>query len=200
MSNKTEEVLCISTELLKELGINLNKVGLQVVELTDVWVSDLQMHPRNVVDDPNNVAAASVHPQILVYCSLWKYGKVAIYQRKGTEKRLDSKWSIGFGGHIETEDIYPTLVDTLDTALLREIKEETGYTVMAKDITCSNQLIVDTRDDVGKVHVGVYYKATITDETIQSTERELDEITFIDPALLISYVLEGWSQLVMEQM
>ena len=198
--SKTAEILCIDKHHLSDLGIDTNKVGLQAADLSDVWVSDLYMYPRNVMDDPDNVSEASKYPQILGYCSLWKDGKIAVYQRSGTEQRLNSKWSIGFGGHIETEDIYPTLVDTLDTALLREIKEETGYTVMAKDITCSNKLIVDTRDDVGKVHVGVYYKAYITDETVQSTERELDAITFIDPALLNSYVLEGWSQLVLEQM
>ena len=77
------------------------------------------------MDGENDCWKKINYKQLIPYVLLQKAdGKFACYQRHGTEIRLHGKWSAGIGGHIDEPDQQTSLKATLETGMLRELKEE----------------------------------------------------------------------------
>ena len=129
--------------------------------------------------------------------------KVFFYQRAKQdkhygEKRLQGKWSLGIGGHIEKTDWVsdnPILFSTL-----REAIEE----VDVEDPVIDNAFgyINDDSNDVGKVHFGIVYilntrsqEVIPKDPEIASGElKTLDELDDISSSQ--EFVIEDWSRII----
>jgi len=101
----------------------------------------------------------SHYKQIIPYMSLILDGQVLAYQRqtKHSEQRLGGLWTIGFGGHIEPIDRGEAGVDgLLQTAALRELEEETGFSV-SDDALVARGCINSEKEDVSSVHAVLFY-------------------------------------------
>ena len=132
--------------------------------------------------DDNRTANGVRH--LIPYCLiLTRDNKLVVYRRKGNEDRLNSKWSIGLGGHVSIDTIrtqrkangYTTVAPrhTIFTTLKQELHEEVGikrrgdeeprplqcfddWFWIANDLYLLGELnLVNT--DVDKLHTGVVF-------------------------------------------
>jgi len=85
------------------------------------------------------------------------------------EKRLQGKWSWGVGGHIEKVDVQTG--NPIRASMLREVKEETGLTVLSEPKVLG--YINDDSDEVGKVHFGILYSIETGAPTLRPLSPEL---------------------------
>ena len=105
--------------------------------------------------------------QPIGYCVLLdpKTKKIFLYRRATRdedykEKRLQGKWSIGIGGHIERADVKEE--NPIRGSMLRELKEEVGLDNVLKIETLG--YINDDSNSVGRVHFGILYVVEIENE------------------------------------
>lgn len=130
-----------------------------------------------------------------------KQKKIFLYRRaskveKYQEKRLQGKWSIGIGGHIEKID--NKTANPIQSSLMREISEE--IKIKGKQKLKILGYINDDSNAVGKVHFGILYVIEV-DGKVKPNSKE------IETGLLVSYEeidemmknkdfeMEGWSQI-----
>lgn len=159
-------------------------------------------------------------PYIVVYCIENDTIKVLTYQRtkKVGETRLGGKCSIGIGGHVDLEvDMFrnnetPTIEKILHYAATREVYEEIKPSWAANFINEVNRyqdhqyIILDSTDDVGKVHAGLAYFVDISSlneiykgeaiNVIDFKEEELTKVGFLTLEELEKLNLENWSIIV----
>lgn len=119
--------------------------------------------------------------QLVVYIVLRTIGGAIITyfrSKSGGETRLLGKKSIGFGGHVEVVDTGEAVntlasttlvVDMIDKAVERELKEELGL-VLPKSIypTTIIGLLNDNLTAVGKVHLGIVILKTISSDIMKN--------------------------------
>lgn len=150
----------------------------------------------------------SRYKQVIPYVIVTSGGRYLTYERSGgNEVRLDKKFSIGVGGHINPEDYQSNWRRVVFFAALREIDEE--ICVLEKncrfpassalyDRLMIKGILYDDSDEVGRVHVGLVLHADIKPrvaETIQMIS-EGKNLTWMTPAELwaLEERLEGWSR------
>lgn len=177
---------------------------------------------REICEDPNN-KFLQVIPYVVFYTPRHADGKLlfAHYKRaaKGTEERLQSKSSIGFGGHIDVlEEIKcassyvaedttthftmskQDLIDTCLAAANREVTEELGGDVLTAigaqlDFNEAAFFMGDLREPVNQVHVGLGLPVRLTNEQFDKLFAEAkitpEEIEALAPMTLnIRHVVE----------
>ena len=96
-------------------------------------------------------------------------GRILIYERKGSEKRLHGKLSIGVGGHIKSGE-------SVFNALVRELREEVG--IEHKEISSIKYLGAYYNDKSGekvdKVHVGLMFIVKLNVPLVEVVSKELE--------------------------
>jgi len=151
-----------------------------------------------------------VIPYVLIFSP---DGKLFSYQRKsGGEKRLEGKFSVGIGGHINPVDSKDTECkdwSTVTNAALREIDEEVfvdmDYAI--DNLKCLGVIYTpDSPDEqehkvsptVGEVHLGIIYglKLNASHLEVKETENMLNTSWISEPADIKKY--EYWSQLIIQ--
>lgn len=158
-----ERVLCVPSEIVDAYALNT------VDEAMEVFLQLAVHKPRKTDGDypgcENDPSFRQLIPYIVVRN---RRGRILCYQRKnGGEKRLDAKWSIGIGGHVNDGD------SGWLGGVIREIREElSGVGVVAltgNGIGPESSLhgpigfIRDDSDAVGRVHLGVLYVLDVPD-------------------------------------
>jgi predicted NUDIX family phosphoesterase len=122
--------------------------------------------------------------------------KIFSYQRAEknkdyTEKRLQGKWSIGIGGHVDKED--RNKKDPIRASILREINEE--VTVITEKIELLGY-INDESDNVGEVHFGLLYLASVVGDIIPKGKEIKDsKMVTIEEAITTKDNVELWSKI-----
>lgn len=152
----------------------------------------------------------SHYKQVIPYVMVTQDDKFLAYTRKSSsgESRLHNNISIGFGGHIDFEDIVATndsvisVPLSIEVAASRELLEEIGL-----DIDISHKWIIGTINDnsnpVGQVHVGAVIKV--------ESDWDLDNYTVEEHIELLGYKsldelkaygdqLENWSKIVVDNL
>lgn len=217
-----ELVLAIHVhELIKQA----EPTGLSDFDLTEVDQQAYALLPRHLVDDKDKLLGYSMQigyvlPQILGYFQIVNpEGRILTYQRKGKEKGLLGKWSIGVGGHVNHEDFLedssmtPGLNDILAIGAQRELEEELGIDTSwlemfntSDDFAEAISSILFTRvDNTSAMHVGL-------PASIELAEHMVDNIK-LDPAEFLNYKwltpeelklsgleFETWSELLIDAM
>jgi predicted NUDIX family phosphoesterase len=126
--------------------------------------------------------------QIIPYIVVTYGDFVLCYQREGGgEKRLDGKWSLGFGGHVNDADR-----SYLD-GLRREGHEELlGFS--HSSLVPPIGFIWDTSNAVGRVHVGVLHTYSFGNSPVAPAEACR---TRWEPIRLVAFDsrLENWSKI-----
>jgi predicted NUDIX family phosphoesterase len=110
----------------------------------------------------------------------------------GSDKRLHGRASFGVGGHISPNDV------GVRAALAREWAEEVATPALPHFTPLG--LLNDDGDDVGRVHLGVVFIATLTspDISIRETHKLAGSLVPVREALRRKEELEGWSARLIE--
>lgn len=121
--------------------------------------------------------------------------KRAVKNEDLTEKRLQGKWSLGVGGHIDEDDSQEE--NPIKESLLREIMEEVRLTGSVEEASVLGY-INDEANSVGEVHFGILYLVEVSGnvfpksrEMSQGSMRKIEEVknNFAEQNT------EGWSRI-----
>lgn len=147
------------------------------------------------------------YKQIIPYCVLKYKDKYLYYVRnKGGEKRLNSKGSIGIGGHLNSLDFIvkgdwynsSSLKQRYLNGLKREIEEELN--VKCKWSERIIGLINDDSNEVGRVHLGVVHIIDLESDDVTANEETISELKFLTVEELKEKEdeLENWSKILID--
>lgn len=156
--------------------------------LTELVHEKKQFLPRSLMEvDPT-------YKQIIPYLIFCHEDKYFVMQRqaKATETRLQSKFSLGIGGHIRQEDI--TGDDIIGWAR-REFEEEVDYngSFTVEPLGILN----DDSNAVGQVHVGFVYLLKGNSAHIKVKEElKSGELFTLEECMSFYDRMETWSQIV----
>ncbi len=139
--------------------------------------------------------------QILPYVVARHSGKILTYQRLSkSERRLDSKFSIGFGGHINPLDADDGQNPIL-AALQRELNEEVSFA--GAPVFRFIGTIKVQRTPVDTVHIALVYFADLDSDGFRINEPEgFASTSWKTPAELVELrpQMESWSQILVENL
>lgn len=153
------------------------------------------------------------HP--IFYITIEHKGNFAVYKRLscGGESKLHNQHSIGFGGHVDLEDAISenSVLDikkTIELSAQREIAEELFFPFNINNFKIDTKAyIIDNRDSVGRVHIGIWQNLIIPDQydvsDVDISNDESDKMMFLgfkpkkwfyENIEEISF--EGWSEMI----
>ena len=182
-----ELALCIAREKIPALW-QANNIALPIVaDDLKHWDGDnhLFLCRRDI---ENNFSFKQIIPYVLVFN---ENEEILIYQRHGTEERLHNLWSLGIGGHVNSEDKNtPNFTDTLISGMKREFKEELGVEI--NDFFLLG-IINEEKTNVGHTHLGIVFKTKINSQLPASDE--LKNWKFVNIDELSKLKFELWSSL-----
>lgn len=182
-----ENVLVVKTALLGDIAEQNGLITGREGEVMDLLRTQSEFMPRPEAEqDPT-------HRQIIPYVAVVRGDEVFATTRlnKGGEARLHGMLSLGVGGHMNEIDREG---DWLMHALRREVDEEIALDDFG-ELTLRG-IINDTTNEVGRVHLGVFFTLKTTGSAaVRETEKL--EGGFIKLAALsdLSDRMEGWSQI-----
>ena len=186
----TEEILVVKRNLLFANGA---WNGIRPVDFT-TWLPRItqhqEFHPRFLMEtDPT-------YKQIIPYLIFTHNGRYFLMQRhkKASETRLQSKLSLGIGGHIRKEDMQS---DNIFDWAAREFHEEVNYN---GDLAIESLGVLnDDSNDVGKVHVGfVFLLHGDSDQISVKSELQSGAMASIEQCIEQKPQMEIWSQMVVD--
>jgi predicted NUDIX family phosphoesterase len=123
--------------------------------------------------------------------------RVFIYQRATkdkdyTEKRLQGKWSIGIGGHVDKVD--EITKDPIKSSVLREMEEEVRAEIKELNLV---GYINDDSNSVGKVHFGLLYLAEVSGDVVPN-DSEIKTSEMMQFKDIKNIEMEDWSKISLE--
>lgn len=197
------QVLCVTRTVLNIKHPKDTK-AIYDLDFTKIKYNHLHFIDRSVVDsnEPKLLAIAQQLPQVLPYVVVKYKDNFLTYSRaKGAESRLHGKLSLGFGGHIDLDDLEDFEYIVLD-GVMRELMEELNLDVTsAYFLTNMSKALVDTTNDVGSVHLGLLYVLEIDElDSIDADENEISlaEWQTLEQIQANKHQYENWSQLVID--
>jgi len=199
MATADEKVLGFPRALFEQLGVFQG------------FSAEVDRYLPVILDKRNNSfrprSQAETDPtfkQIIPYVIITDGKNVLHYVRgkKGGEKRLVAKGSIGIGGHINDED-YSLFADGFQAyqdAVEREVREE--LSVQGPFDAKPVGLINDDSTEVGRVHMGVVHVLVRTPGHVKKNEQVITQVEFLPIEELKAKrdQLEGWSQFCLDNL
>lgn len=147
--------------------------------------------------------------QIIPYVIVRAGDKFLTYKRtsKSGESRLHNMYSIGVGGHVNTDDLVKALskppqgTSYAELAMLegveRELQEEIHWSISAPILMLPGPLLYDGLNSVGRVHLGISVEMVLRESiNLQGEEEEglaQTEWKTLKQILELKDSLEGWS-------
>lgn len=216
-------ILAAQSKYFETLQCDGSKVFTQGLTNYDQFkmFADIQMHL--IVGQRSMLELNPTYRQLLPYVIVRQRsfdGQYVYFTYRRTsgvgESRLAGNVSIGYGGHIDLEDVVfkcrgGSVIDlhlTVWYSAIREINEEiilksgiAPILIGNADLNYANQFILDDTNEVGKVHLGIIMVLNIpSDEIVLCKE---DELTTMPPMtakeLLESGLpLENWTKIYLE--
>lgn len=147
--------------------------------------------------------------QIATYCLVMDGSRCVFrYPRSGGERRLNGRWSIGVGGHVNADDVkfsWGTSISwcwTIGRAVSRELDEELDREVcfrFANPILIG--LIDDRSDPVGRHHLGCVATIQVPGGVVMRDDsgRNIGEYVTVDQLRATRDSLESWSRVLVDQ-
>ena len=203
MTETDEKVLCVTREWADE--VVYCEIG-PSHKLDSLLNQKTYRNRKTPNDDEPCAEDDDRFKQIIPYTVVVnKDGQILAYNRgsKGGEKRLASKWAIGFGGHINDQDA------TFEGGIHREICEELeGFDCIFHVPPCDPKdnggkdaflygpigFINDDSNKVGQHHTGVVYVLR-ADEVVPKENLEYSWIWPPDPCDDVPANTESWAVL-----
>ena len=189
MSKNDELILCFEKSLLD----NVNKENMTSYKLQAILRTSGVLQYRRRGDVETDTSLLQPIPYCIVFCRSSE--RILSYKRskKGGETRLHDMYSIGFGGHVNIDDVKSCLKELDDAALItaeypiifgawRELKEELSLT---PENTVALRLfdwyIYDDTSEVSSVHIGLPYLCVVDNESdIKLAEDTAIELKWLD--------------------
>lgn len=142
--------------------------------------------------------------QLISYCLLENQsGEILVYERLsgGGEERLHGQSSIGVGGHMNDVVGADSINEVLRVNAQRELEEEVGLSAEDSQNIEYLGFINDDNNEVGKVHMGVVFKITVSSNDVESKETDTLRIKWIEKGKIESYDdFETWSALILQDL
>ncbi|MGW9991857.1 NUDIX domain-containing protein [Staphylococcus capitis] len=142
--------------------------------------------------------------QLISYCLLEnEKGEILVYERLsgGGEERLHGQSSIGVGGHMNDVMGADSINEVLRVNAQRELEEEVG---LAKEDSQNMEylgFINDDNNEVGKVHMGIVFKITVSTTDVEAKETDNLRIKWVEKGSIESYDdFETWSALILQDL
>lgn len=141
--------------------------------------------------------------QLVAYSAVYEDGAWLAYVRGKDlgEERLHGNRSIGIGGHINPSDHANLFLgDHLTAAAHREIDEE--ITIEGNYQLRLAGMLNDDSNEVGKVHIGLVYVATLNGQPVKKRERGISRLSFMNAAEMQEKrdEFETWSQILIDNL
>ncbi|MEJ5347607.1 MAG: hypothetical protein WHS46_02815 [Desulfosoma sp.] len=141
------------------------------------------------------------YKQIIPYVVMLDiHGRVGCYRRKGSEKRLHGRDSVGLGGHVIREDAEAgrgELASQLERGLYRELSEE--FTTLPEHCQLTFKGIINEEESsVGLVHLGLVFRMQVLTPKALRPGTELHEFQWIPLRQVHHRPLELWSRLALQ--
>ena len=185
-----EQILVVPTQKLFPQG---SWNGLRPIDWVDYQQridQHKEFHPRSLMEqDPS-------YKQIIPYLVFTYQDTYFMMQRKAqaSEQRLQSKLSLGIGGHIRAEDLAH---NDMSLWAQREFDEEVSYkgSYTIEPIGLLN----DDSNEVGKVHAGLVFLLHGDSDAIAIRSEHKSGILVDLPTCCEQYpLMETWSQIVVD--
>jgi predicted NUDIX family phosphoesterase len=213
MSKNDELILCFEKSLLD----SFSKENMTAYTLQEILRTPGVMQYKRRGDVETDTSILQPIPYCIVFCRATK--RILSYKRskKGGETRLHDMYSIGFGGHININDMKNCLkeLDEKDPHVFgyrcpirlgayRELEEELSLT---RDDVRALQLfkwyIYDDTSEVSSVHIGLPYLCLVNEEAdIKLAEDTAIELRWLDFDALNDADLnfESWSSIAIAEL
>jgi predicted NUDIX family phosphoesterase len=168
--------------------------GLKNVDL-DAYLSLIQIHKE--FHPRPDMELDATYKQIIPYM-VFKHGdRYFLMQRSGkaSETRLQSKYTLGIGGHVRAEDLQEG--STLFDWARREFHEEVSYN---GNLTITSLgMLNDDSNEVGKVHVGlVLLLEGDSDQISVHEELKSGELLTLEECAAYADHMETWSRFIFD--
>lgn len=203
MSKDNEMIMCVDKGRL--FLLDTPTAELVVKATTAPGIANL--HRRGDVETDTSLVQPIPYAVVIAPFGEEGEAKVLMYKRseKGGESRLQDKYSIGIGGHINGIDVEnyfasPTEDSPCSACLFRELFEELG----AEELNCeavmlSETPIYDDSEDVSSVHIGLLYTVVLSSVPEINVEDTLTSVEWVSlpdlaPGTERFEKLEGWSK------
>jgi len=144
------------------------------------------------------------YKQIIPYVVLTHKKHYLRYRRPaaGGEGRLHGMYSLGFGGHVSSEDTesYGEKFDGVLKAAMREVLEELSVSTTSDDFKFASGIYCP-EDAVGRVHYGLGFTCELSDSQVKAI-RQSDEVELLgwltkEELQICASSLEKWSRYVL---
>ncbi|HCY4851181.1 TPA: NUDIX domain-containing protein [Staphylococcus aureus] len=144
------------------------------------------------------------YKQLISYCLLEnEHGEILVYERLsgGGEARLHGQSSIGVGGHMNGVPGAESINEVLRVNAQRELEEEVGLSEQDSQNMEYIGFINDDNNEVGKVHIGVVFKITVSTNDVEAKETDTLRIKWVEKGNIESYDdFETWSALILQDL
>lgn len=202
MSKFDEQIIVVPREIIFNNEKNtfngfLNKNKLEGQNIFDA-LSQYEVKRRgDMEEDPS-------YKQLISYCLLEnEHGEILVYERLsgGGEARLHGQSSIGVGGHMNDVLGAESINEVLRVNAQRELEEEVGLSEQDSQNMEYIGFINDDNNEVGKVHIGVVFKITVSTNDVEAKETDTLRIKWVEKGNIESYDdFETWSALILQDL
>lgn len=189
MSKNDELILCFEKNLLD----SFDKENMTSYKLQEILRTPGVLQYKRRGDVETDTSLLQPIPYCIVFCRSTE--RILSYKRskKGGETRLHDMYSIGFGGHVNINDVKDCLRELDDKSLItagypirlgarRELKEELALT--EEDMVALRLFdwyIYDDTSEVSSVHIGLPYLCVVEKESdIKLAEDTAIELRWLD--------------------
>lgn len=183
---KNENVLFIERKIL-ESAVDLSQ---EVIPMSESLLNSFSYGFVPRASAETDATKKQLIPYVLLLDS---EGRVLVYRRNGSEKRLSQKFSAGIGGHVNDGDDSGNLLDTLLKGACREIQEEICLTVLPKQLKMIG-MINEEVTEVGHSHTGVVFSLDV-DGKCMNFDKEIAEPEWLNPKDVPFENAELWTAL-----
>ncbi len=184
MSEREEVLVTVPRTLFEKAGAFQGITPLSPKHLPLLLEENFVHIPRSKAEEDTN------YKQLVVYFTVRDREQYLSYWRKNGDKRLLNRYTMGFGGHVNTEDT------SFLGAVARELTEEIGNSPV-KTIQLMG-LINNDDSPVGQVHLGLFYEVTLFHWHEKAAGDEQARLTSWPALESNKEAMEGWSRMVFE--
>lgn len=207
MSKDNEVIMCVDKGRLFLLGIPTAELVVKATTAPGIAT----LHRRGDVETDTSLLQPIPYTVVIAPFGEDGEAKVLMYKRssKGGETRLQDKYSIGVGGHINGIDVEnyfasPTEDSPCSACMFRELFEELGVDELkCEAVMLSDKPIYDDSEAVSSVHIGLLYTVILEEVPNINVEDALTSVEWVSipdiaPGTERYEKLEGWSKYVAE--
>lgn len=170
--------------------------GLKNVDI-DAYLTLIQTH-KEFLPRPD-MELDETYKQIIPYLVFRHNDRYFLMQRsnKASETRLQSKYTLGIGGHVRAEDLQEG--STLFDWARREFHEEVAY---SGNLTITSLgMLNDDSNEVGKVHIGlVLLLEGDSDQISVQEELKSGELFTLEECATYADRMETWSHIIFKSL